>query len=72
VDMGSVHVGIPVGMKHVQEAVALATTFRNFASAKREELMAQLEQQWSGVSLTPEQLRNAENAYARYLEQVGE
>ena len=35
------------------------------------QLQLQLQLQGSGVTLTPEQLRNAEHAYARFLEQVG-
>ena len=70
-DMGSVHVGMPAGMNQVRETVALAKTFHDFASDKREELMALLRQQLSGMSLTPEQLRNAENAYALYVKQMG-
>lgn len=67
VDVGAVHMGLPVGLTDVRNAVALATEFRALASAESDRLTDELRHQWRGKSLSPEQLTAVERELTEFL-----
>lgn len=61
------HTGESVTTAELQNAVSLARALRLLAWTERDRLKEELERQWSGRSLSPEELENAVNARKAYV-----